>query len=213
MQARILPYTVPTFSAEGQVWGKGRGAGLHLSEVIRYMREGLGAKLPAQDAGNPAFAQVGLMLETWVEKALAQYVGYGTKGLITPGEMYVDGIGMNPDRYHTRDEKVVEYKATWRSLRKIEDESGDLISLAFEDLFYYYRWQVMAYCHGLGCLDADIVILFVNGDYSYREPKGGPQFRVIQMRFTEQEIKDNWSMILANAEGLRRQRSKVNGKA
>ncbi len=211
MQARILPYTPPMYSAEGQPWGTGRGAGLHLSEVIRYMREGLGAKLPAQDTGNNGFAQVGLMLETWVEKALAKYVGYGEQHLIYPGEMWVDGIGMNPDRYHTRDEKVVEYKATWRSLRKIEGLDGDLALDVFEELFYYYRWQVMAYCHGLGCLDADLVILFVNGDYSYKEPRGGPQFRVIEMHFTEQEIADNWRNILANAEGLRRERRARNG--
>lgn len=205
MQARILPYTPQMYDATGNRWGTGRGAGLHLSEVIRYMREGLGARLPAQDAGNPGFAQVGLMLEVWVERALATYVGYGEQHLVTPGEMYVDGIGMNPDRYHTRDDKVVEYKATWRSLRKLELD-GELDLDAFEELFYYYRWQVMAYCHGLGCLAADIVILFVNGDYSYKEPRGGPQFRVIEMRFTEQEIMDNWRNILANAEGLRRMR-------
>ena len=217
MQARVVPFTPVMVDAEGRAMGVGRGTGLHLSEILLYMRRALDPrldKLVAAGPGNTNFCNAGFMFELWVEQALATYIGYSDrKYLITPGEMEVDGIAMNPDRFHVGEGKVVEFKATWKSSRKLFDANGELNVDVFEELFYYYRWQGMAYCHGLGCTKLDIVVWFVNGDYTFKDPTGGPRFYVFEFEFTDQEILDNWKMICGNAEAVRRMKGRTSGKA
>lgn len=188
--------------------GEHRGAGLHLSEVIHYMRVTLGELSDAQTNMGDLWAMHGFVFELWVGQALTTYLSYSDVNLVEPGECEVDGILMNPDRLDVGDGKLWEMKATWKQMKKLID-GGEVNVEGLKKFFWHWLVQVMSYCNALGTRRARIVINFVNGDYTYKPPNGGPQFRAIDLEFTAAEIRENWKMILVNAAGLRQQRGKA----
>lgn len=199
MEYRVVPFTPVMRASDGKAMGEGRGVGIHLGDVIRELRIFIDGEFKTS---NENFAKGGFMYELWVESALSTYVGYDVP-LIPVGEMEVDNIFMNLDKYDPEHEIVYEFKATWKSMRGLEVD-GELDYEVFREKFWYFVLQVAAYCRAIGCFTARIVVWFINGDYSYREPNGGPQFRLYEFRFTQEELDQNWKTITQHAKQMRR---------
>lgn len=190
----------------GNVMGHGRSRGLHLGDVLAHMKGVLG-QAPV-DTGNEAFIKAGFMFEMWVATALSKYVGFDMASrLIEPGECDVDGIFLTPDRVEPDADTLWEFKATWLSMRKLIDlATGEVNVKGLMEHRWAWLIQVMAYARAMGVVKVRIVVMFMNGDYTYKAPNGGPQFRVIELVFTDDELAQNWTMVLNNAADLRKVR-------
>src|SRR5687767_11620705 len=100
MRASVVPFAIEMRDAEGRARGEGRGVHLpHLGEILTWRQHQLG--MAPNETGNDGFAQTGFMFEMFFGAALAKYIGYGDENLIAPGEVELDGVLMNPDRFDT----------------------------------------------------------------------------------------------------------------
>lgn len=199
MKAAEVPFDFEMTDASGRSMGQGRSVGLHLSQIIKYMRTaGKGEKLDA--AGGEKFMMTGFILEMMLEEMLGRFFGQyvaRSRGLIvTQQELHHDGIYLTPDAYNAKDQRSEEYKATWRSMRKLY-EPGGLVHY-----FWHYLVQVKAACYVMGTTKALLVIFFVNGDYTHQPPNGGPQIRAIELEFGEDELEKNWEMLKVNGQDM-----------
>ncbi len=216
MKARIAPFDPKFVNSKGHLFDSeiGRSKGTHLSQVIKYIRIKLG-ELRLTD--NNAFAMFGFIFELLVEKALAAYLSFNQEDMIEPGEQECDGIFMTPDRFNPflgKQGTVFEYKATWKSIGGSKTKPSIFIdgvrengldTDVFQERFWYWLMQLMEYCRALGTRRGTIVALFLNGDYTFREPYGGPQFLCIVFEFTEAEIEANHSMVVREAREMERE--------
>lgn len=159
--------------------GLPRAEGLHLTQIIGYINDQIN---PYTGKGflNPELTmEAGFIWERALENAFGERIG---KRL---NDLECDGIFCNPDGlgYDPLDGKtpaVEEYKCTWRSMKRCPTED--------------MKWmmQVKAYCHVLGTTVAVMHVLYLMGDY-----KGsGPQGRTFRIEYTQEEIDDNWQVIL-----------------
>lgn len=219
MKARIAPFDPQFLDSKGHLFGSGigRSKGTHLSSVIKYIRIKLG-DLRLTD--NNAFAMFGFIFELLVEKALAAYLSFNDADMIEPGEQECDGIFMTPDRFNPflgKRGRVFEYKATWFSIGGSKakpsifnnhNREDGLDVEVFQDRFWFWLMQLMAYCRAMGTREGALVALFLNGDYTFREPYGGPQFLCITFEFTEDEIESNWQTVVREARELEREEAK-----
>jgi hypothetical protein len=201
MRARAVAFAPNWRDGEGKRLGEGRGKGVHLGDILNYRQEQLG--LAAVDTGNGWFAQIGFLFERLFGEALAQFFGSDDGALVSPGEQELDGIFMNPDRFHTEDEAVWEIKATWKSMKQMFNvETGEFDAEAFKKNFYRWIWQVASYCVAMGTPRAKIAVLFINGAYTFKPPYGGPQMRVLEIEFDEEELQAHWAAILRDRDDM-----------
>ena len=86
---------------------------------------------------------------------------------------------------------VEEYKATWKSTRRCPTED------------FYYMTQVKSYCRAVETNVAVMRIFYIVGDY-----KGsGPIYRVSRIVFTQQELEENWAMIVKHKDKMAKGKS------
>lgn len=160
-----------------------RSPGLHLSTIIgdicrRMEPERFGGPL------SPERIALGLAFEDLLGPAI-RAVGGGDGE--HPGEFRSDGILMTPDWMAPAD-MLEEWKATW-----VSDRSGlDNPKLA------RYHMQAKAYVRVLGADRIRFRVLFVNGNYA----PPAPALRTYVVRYTPQELRENWEMILQHAEDM-----------
>lgn len=138
---------------------------------------------------------IGLAWENWYIET--QLVPDGI--MDHPGEYYCDGIYMSPDAEELSTilvdnrniymPKVHEVKATGKSTNTVGETAEELEASCF-----MWLSQIKAYCKGANTNLADLHVLFRYGDYS--RPFMLPQKKRFRMEFTEEEIEDNWSMIV-----------------
>lgn len=173
-----------------------RSHGIHVSEIIRDILNRAiipGQRRPEMELtpeekrrmGN--YAAIGWVWEELVRMAMLEMEGglWGDmKRYVRAGEIERDGIIGTPDWVDTKDEAVIEFKATWRSSRR-----------PIETDFWHWWVQIKAYCWMLGTNDATLVAFFVNGDYR----DSGPQIRMWKAGFKTEELKDNWKMLYNHA--------------
>jgi hypothetical protein len=186
-----------------------RTGGIHQSSIIKAiaLRSGILDSRYAEEEdfaemSNPLLVMLGLAWEDWASKHLHPDVTYH------PGEVECDGIKQSvdgwsetePDTY-TRvwlepcpedwmSVKVNEFKSTHKSCKGLDNPE-----IGFRDQkFWMWIAQMMGYCHTFQTRWATLHVLFVRGDYK----AFGPQYRVFEFEFTEEEIEDNWNMILAH---------------
>jgi hypothetical protein len=216
VKAQIAPFDPQFLDSKGNLFGSGigRSKGTHLSSVIKYIRIKLGE---LRLTGNDAFAMFGFIFEILVEKALAAYLTFNEKDMIEPGEQECDGIFLTPDRFNPfigENGTVFEYKATWKSIGGSKTKASIFIDgvrengldvEVFQERFWYWLMQLMEYCRALGTYRGCIVALFMNGDYSFRDPYGGPQFVCVEFEFTEEEIEANHEMVVREAREMERE--------
>lgn len=183
---RDIPFTFDLTTADGRRMGEGRSPGIHLSDVIKYMRLTI-AKEKIRETGSDNWAMLGFAFENVVEDALVRYFGKAKgREVVSQSECCVDGIFITPDGYDLSDGSYEEYKATWRSLKKLDD---------FHKWFWHWEVQLKGNCYAAGTNKARLVMFFVMGDYSFRPPEGGPQLRCREYEFTDEELEENWEMV------------------
>lgn len=212
MHLAASPFQYEQLSADGRRMGEGRSAGVHLSDVIRWMRvHGMGEKLgdPADRAQATDLMTMGFVLERAIEVAMRDYFSM-QRNVVAQGETFLDGIYMTPDGVNVDDGAVEEDKFTKMSLRKVlvmeEGPEGKLrpklhngLPLVdqqkFERAFWYWVVQVASNCYGVGSTKGRIIACFVNGDYSWKPPLGNTIFMQFDLGFEEWELKRNWAMV------------------
>lgn len=183
--------------------GEGRSEGVHLSQIIRWVREK--SEGPIRETGNDHFITMGFMLEVILERGFKLFGNMMRKDrdrIVRPGEYELDGIYMNPDGVDNRDGTLEEYKATYKSLGRLTGTNPDKGDCAGDVLCWVKRFhwwwlvQIMAYCWVVGTERARLIVWFANGDYSHKPPLGGPQIVVVELEFTLEELQGNWANVL-----------------
>jgi hypothetical protein len=173
--------------------GYERTPGLHMSSLYNSLYEELEPKRFAKSSKPDATRmELGTSFEEVLEPALsARLLGSrpgefittdGTDIIYTPDHLIFNGPEGN---------KLVlgEFKCTWMSIRNgITDQR-----------FAKWMTQMKLYCHHLETPYARLYTLFVNGDYSWRGPHGGPHVRAWDITFTKRELVDEWNLVLRHA--------------
>ena len=192
MQIQLLEHeTIESLVFAGQ---PERTPGLHVSQIIKSICVEIDPKRFTQENERLPWErfETGFTFERVLEVALQSR----RAEIFRPGEVEQDGIILSPDgidpdgsvfSFATLNDPYIleEFKFTWMSVREAPQHSK----------FLHWFWQMKAYCHVLGTPRARLRALFVNGDY-----KGsGPLYRVWDIQFTEQELLDNWQMLVQHA--------------
>lgn len=196
--AELKVFNFTPLSANWQEMGKGRPDGLHLSDILygKMYDDAFGEPAWKKDPEDPEHPnirmQMGFFWERMVEMVWKEFCG--EQGIVdTQLQVEKDGIHMTPDGVITEGEhkRLIECKATWRSLKRWEEDP--------QEEFRVWFWQAMAYCHALGLDTVEFWVFWVNGDYRYKNGRG-PIALKQRFSFDQQELEDNWRSILAYAE-------------
>jgi hypothetical protein len=171
-----------------------RSSGVHVSDIYRDLEHGLNGNRPADSELSPLerarlgnYRMLGFAWERVLGYAMAECFIGGS--IIRPQPLLVDGISLSPDLFDVERCELGEMKCTWRSMRRAESD--------LEGNFRAWFWQMKAYCKALGCTAAVLRVFFVNGDYA----QSGPKPRMWRIEWTQEEIDDNWRMLVAHARG------------
>jgi len=128
-----------------------------------------------------------MILGSALEHAIAYFYFKRFPGryLHQPGEYTVDYIHGNPDLIDCEFPAVEEIKLTWASA------THDILS----DQYWHYWVQVKTYCYmvGLNTGRLHIVNITGGGEFGF-----GPAYRVWEWVFTDEELKQNWAMMVNN---------------
>jgi hypothetical protein len=190
-------------TADLQKMGEGRPVGLHLSELIRDMREAAGLVTKGPE-GEQEFVrmQAGFLWETVVDLVLAGTPMYEAWELATKRYMASvmpesvrqvqlerDGIHMTPDGVDFATGAILSFKATWKSEKKADTQES------FEQEFWTWLVAEKGYALAAGVDTVRFYIFWVNGRYTYK-PGEGPCWKMYECVFTEPELQDNWTAVL-----------------
>jgi hypothetical protein len=183
-------YDFKQYDASLRPMGTGRSSGLHLSSLVKAaVQEITGKKLESIEGEQEGVrAQMGFLWERAMEYAFTEYMNAERKGIKKQLKVELEGVTGSPDGLSVKDSVLEEYKCTWRSMRRWnEDPEGN---------FLYWFMQVKGYLHMLGLTKVRFFIFWVNGDYTYK-PGRGPQVTTQEFEFTEEELSDNWALLIA----------------
>lgn len=162
-----------------------RSSGLHLSQIYGDIERTLDPSLSQMSEQELAwYRSGGFLWERIFSLVLADSFRRGD--IIRPGEVYKDGIIGSPDNIDLTTMRVVETKATWKSIRKFD---------SLERWFWVWLVQMKGYCHIVGALEAELFALFMNGDYR----GSGPLPRAALFQFAPIELEENWAMLKSHA--------------
>jgi hypothetical protein len=132
------------------------------------------------------WAQLGCALE---DSVVSRYERHYPDRYVRPGELYLDSLYGTPDLIDTVDWAVEEIKLAWMSSNNSPHSSK----------FWRYWVQVKAYCKMVGTNVGRLHACHVMGDYK----GGGPVYNVWEGKFTDQELADNWAMLLNHREKIK----------
>ena len=165
--------------------GVNRSKGLHLSNVIHDIANALGMNPKGADWDLNTCCEVGFLWEDVLSEVFGNRMGKRIS------EVELLGISGSPDgiAYENGELILEEYKCTWRSVRNCPSDN--------------WKWmtQIKAYCWMLSkqmktpCTKVRMRILYING--MYKPPS--PIYSEYVIRFTVQELSDNWDMIMNHA--------------
>lgn len=136
---------------------------------------------------NPLFLELGLALETVLEKGLRdRWCAERPPEMFTP-----EGIAYSPDLIIFEDgrTRLGEIKLTWMSNKEVPRTEAN----AFPPKFDRYFTQMKAYCYHLQTSSARLLAYFVNGQNRM------PELFAWDVEFTSRELAENWSMLLSHA--------------
>ena len=157
-----------------------RGKGVHLSDILDGIERDLGQEYQ-QNWDQETLFCMGYAVEAAIELGLAHTYTF------RPPEIVKDGIIMSPDGFNPDEWVIDEYKSTFKTL---ENSSPDKI----------WKWmaQNKGYCMGIGrnpetnqYPQARFFVLSVN-----MHRGEGPKRQAYSIKYTDQEIEDNWAMVL-----------------
>lgn len=201
--------------ADGHPQGHGRPGGIHASHCIQRYRKIRGAKDGPQGEQDGVRMYMGFLWE-WALELAFKAIGFVRSPLVLKQlRLEVDEIHMTLDGLDVEHEEPIleESKLTWRSMRWLSsDEAKNPLTLAEALSVNFWSWmmQVMAYLHGASVhlgrpvRVVRLYILFVMGDYSFQK-KRGPQVRVFELRFTDEEVATNWKLMVQLRDMIKRE--------
>jgi len=184
-----------------------RSEGLHVSSIIRCIATETGILkyeiadevnlIDVREITDPvAILRISIGL-AWEQYYIPEILGPLMGVVDHPGEMILDGVYMThdgesvdlfvSDRQQSFEEIIHEIKATYKSTKTVGDLSTQWMWLA----------QIKSYCLAKGTNKAMLHVLFLCGDYTYPIT---PQLRCWLIEFTEEELMDNWSLLMAYKE-------------
>jgi hypothetical protein len=171
--------------------GKTRSEGIHFSDLNYCLRKPFYARkhpsLQEDKADkNILMFSLGLAFEDYITKGEGQE------------EHCVDGIFITPD-YISAEGEHWEVKTTYLSSKKdIEEQTA-------------YTRQMMAYCKINNVTEFGLIVLHINGDWSWvwKKKKGEiddrkPIMNTYKFTFTQDEIDENWSSAKLKRDWLER---------
>lgn len=170
--------------------GQGRKSGVHVSGLIKAYFKAQGEPEPKSpeswqtDIGR----QAGFLWENAMEFAFKEYMAKDRSAVIKQLRTETDGVHGTPDGLDG--DVLEEYKCTWKSLRKWEEDP--------EANFQYWFMQVKAYLYMLDLRKVRFFIFFVNGDYKWDKGLGPRIVRTEEFEFTKEELEDNWLKLMAH---------------
>jgi hypothetical protein len=184
----------------GQSSGPRTQGVLHLSDITKSIMKNLQPeRFDKRDRqGRPISmnmqqVEVGFLFEDMLERRMAEKFGSCRVGEIVSDE----GIYMSPDPVNPMLGCGEEYKFTWMSSRKgggttpYTDEYG-----MPNDKYRHWFFQMKGYAKWLQTDTFMLRVAHANGDY---ERPFRPQFLTHKIRFTEQELEENWQMHVNHA--------------
>ena len=151
---------------------------LHLSDIYSDLEQTLFPKTSKADMTNQLWAEMGFLWECLLSKVFAEHCTE------RPGEVELDGVIGSPDGFDQTTGILDEYKATWKSINN-----------AHPSKVWKWMTQVKGYCKMLGVNTVRFHVFYVMGDYR----GSGPLYRAYLFSFTDQEIEENWSMLINHA--------------
>lgn len=174
---------------------------VHLSDIYKILMKRLQPKRfdKRDKKGNPIpmdfqRVEIGLLFESMLEIALREKFA-----TVRPGEIVSDeGVYMSPDGVNPEECAGEEYKCTFMSASKglmetVRDpETGELYQIPL-DKFLHWFIQMMGYAKWLGTNKFILRVLFLCGDYKFPIT---PQFKTYHIEFTDEEIEQNWKMLM-----------------
>jgi hypothetical protein len=185
-----------------------RSEGLHVSAIIRCVATETGILSPqvaeevtlvdVREITDPvALLRISIGL-AWEQYFIPEILGPLMGVVDHPGEMILDGVYMTHDGESVDlfisetgnslyEEIIHETKATYKSTRTV----GDLATQ------WMWMAQVKSYCLAKKTNKAMLHVLFLCGDYSYPIT---PQLKCWLIEFSEDELTDNWSLLMAYKE-------------
>jgi hypothetical protein len=168
-----------------------RTPGVHVSGVITYLCRSLGI-FKGDGLNNQAWMELGSALEHAIkERMIADDRARGTKRYVDPGEITKDGLIGSPDLLDIDDWAIEEIKLSWMSSN--QDPEGDK--------FWRYWVQLMAYCYMAETTLGRLRVCHVNGNYRWDDDPG-PDYRIYERRFDEQELAENWYMLCTHGKRI-----------
>jgi hypothetical protein len=181
-------------------WETGK---IHASDIIRFIEWRLDLA-PQKKEGNPAIWDLPLCGEMgfiW-EDILSYFLANRYTARI--GEMEKDGIVGSPDAIGPDPWGLVplineEYKLTWKSANADVEKN------------WYYMTQFKTYAHMMGIQTTILRIIHIMADWSFRSHKNlvagdtyniGPVRKTYRFEWFEEELEDNWQMLLTNRDKM-----------
>lgn len=183
-----------------------RSTGLHVSDIIRDLAlqaHYLDKKYADSDIDeDPELVLLGM---AWEKEILLQHPEIHGH----PGEFVVDGIAMSPDgvsesQHYPFD--LHEIKLT----KKSRPKTVNLIMTVPK--WWMYITQMKCYLRALESRQAFLHVGFVNNSYAFLRGRDNVDvneammaYRIYDIKFTWEEIRDNWTMIKNHEKTMRRQ--------
>jgi hypothetical protein len=197
----VTEFEDPQFIARfGESSGPRTRDKVHLSDIYKILMQRLQPKRFTDGPMDLIKIGMGLLFERALERELIEAFA-----VTRPGEIVSDeGVYMSPDGVNPEEVAGEEYKCSYMSCSKGISEVVELDGETYHiplDKFVHWFIQMKGYARGLGVNDFILRVLFVRGDYSYPDK---PLLKFYRIHFTDEEIADNWSMLMtiAREEGL-----------
>ncbi len=200
VSAQQFDLTYLTAFGEQREIGEDRSVGLHVSDVIRDIDNRLihrGQRLPYDQLTSIEQKRMGFYTELgfiW-EEVVTHYfrkrmeMRGESMQWVTQQEIEMDDLFLTPDGLDLDSDSGIECKATWVASWKIEQPEK-----------YFWSWftQMKAYAKALGVTTYRLFVFWVCGDYK----SSGPIVMEYHIRFSPQEIEENWAMLVNHAKTM-----------
>jgi hypothetical protein len=113
------------------------------------------------------------------------------RNVIEQEPIKLDHINLTPDGLDIGYPEWVleEYKCTWKSADRLAN---------LEEDFWLWLAQIKAYCYALKCRRARLFVMLMCGNW--KPPV--PDWRRLDMRFSQRELDLNWSMMLKHRDRM-----------
>lgn len=182
-----------------------RSPGAHLSDIIRDLENTVlkpgqrksDSELSADEIATlNNYREMGFIWEVAMEMIFKQRRIDKLDGgkFIRQMEVEKDEIFLTTDAVHIRDWRIIEYKLTYRSANRAQLDR-------IEVEFWSWFTQLKAHCYVHGSRLAALLVMFVCG--TYNPPIPTPKGYLIT--FEDQELIDNWNMLLKHKAVMERE--------